>query len=80
MVPCCGTFPEVELLIEHFPDREITGIDLSDGMVALARERTSVWPNVEVITGTRRHSIHAGPASAPPWCRSSSCRRWQAEV
>lgn len=51
LVPCCGTFPEAELLIEHFPDRRIAGIDLSDGMVARARRRVSPWSNVEVIVG-----------------------------
>lgn len=51
LVPCCGTFPEAELLVERFPDREIAGIDLSDGMVARARERTSPWPDVTAIVG-----------------------------
>lgn len=51
LVPCCGTFPELDALIEHFPDREIVGIDLSAGMVRLARERAARWPRVRVVEG-----------------------------
>ncbi|MEU4604659.1 class I SAM-dependent methyltransferase [Kribbella sp. NPDC023972] len=53
LVPCCGTFPELDLLVERFPDREITGIDLSAGMVRRARERAarSARPGVEVVQG-----------------------------
>jgi SAM-dependent methyltransferase len=50
-VPCCGTFPEVELLVEHFPDRELVGIDLSAGMVRLARRRAEGHPQVRVVQG-----------------------------
>ncbi|MEU4198092.1 class I SAM-dependent methyltransferase [Kribbella sp. NPDC026611] len=39
VVPCCGTFPEVDLLAPRFPDRRITGIDLSAEMVRLAQQR-----------------------------------------
>jgi trans-aconitate methyltransferase len=48
LVPCCGTFPELDLLVQRFPDREIAGIDLSAGMVRLARERAAEHPGVEV--------------------------------
>ncbi len=41
LVPCCGTFPELDLLVDRFPDRAIAGIDLSAGMVRLARERAA---------------------------------------
>jgi SAM-dependent methyltransferase len=41
LVPCCGPFPELDVLLEHFPDREIVGIDLSAGMVARARARAA---------------------------------------
>jgi len=51
LVPCCGTFPELPLLVERFPDREIVGIDLSAGMVRLARDRAGAWPQVSVIEG-----------------------------
>lgn len=51
LVPCCGTFPELDALIEHFPDREIVGIDLSAGMVRRARERAAPWPRVSVVEG-----------------------------
>jgi SAM-dependent methyltransferase len=53
VVPCCGTFPELDLLAERFPGREIAGIDLSAGMVRLARERAARLgrSNVEVVQG-----------------------------
>jgi SAM-dependent methyltransferase len=51
LVPCCGTFPELEALIEHLPDREIVGIDLSGGMVRRARERAARYPQVSVVEG-----------------------------
>jgi SAM-dependent methyltransferase len=52
LVPCCGTFPELDLLVERFPDREIAGIDLSAGMVRLARERAAgVSQQVSVVQG-----------------------------
>lgn len=51
LVPCCGTFPELDLLAPRFPDRTIAGIDLSAEMVRLARERASRLPQVEVVQG-----------------------------
>ncbi|MEU4289440.1 class I SAM-dependent methyltransferase [Kribbella sp. NPDC026596] len=51
LVPCCGTFPELDLLAPRFPDRKIAGIDLSAEMVRLARERASRLPLVEVLQG-----------------------------
>jgi trans-aconitate methyltransferase len=51
LVPCCGTFPELELLLEQFPNREIVGIDLSAGMVRLARERVGDHDLVSVVEG-----------------------------
>src|SRR6185369_8144078 len=41
LVPCCGTFPELELLAPRFPDRRIVGIDLSAEMVRLANLRAA---------------------------------------
>ncbi|GAA1988996.1 class I SAM-dependent methyltransferase [Amycolatopsis minnesotensis] len=49
LVPCCGTFPELEGLSARFPGRELVGIDLSAGMVRLARERAAGRANVTVI-------------------------------
>lgn len=51
LVPCCGTFPELDVLIEHLPGREIVGIDLSAGMVRLARERAARHPQAAVVHG-----------------------------
>jgi SAM-dependent methyltransferase len=51
MVPCCGTFPELPHLLAGFPDREIFGVDLSAGMVRLARERAAGSWNVWVVEG-----------------------------
>ncbi|TCO33981.1 methyltransferase family protein [Kribbella steppae] len=51
LVPCCGTFPELDLLVGRFPGREIAGIDLSGGMVRRARERAArlAYASVEVV-------------------------------
>lgn len=49
LVPCCGTFPELDLLVERFPDRELVGIDLSPGMIERARERAAGRPRVEAV-------------------------------
>jgi SAM-dependent methyltransferase len=51
LVPCCGTFPELDLLIDRFPDRGIVGIDLSSGMIELARERAAGHPLVDTVVG-----------------------------
>ncbi|TDD32286.1 class I SAM-dependent methyltransferase [Nonomuraea terrae] len=51
LVPCCGTFPELDLLAEQFPGREIVGIDLSAGMVRRAQRRAGRWPNARVVEG-----------------------------
>lgn len=51
LVPCCGPFPELAELIEHLPDREIVGIDLSAGMVHRARAAATRYPQVTVIQG-----------------------------
>jgi SAM-dependent methyltransferase len=51
LVPCCGTFPELDALIEHLPDRDIVGIDLSAGMVRRARERAAGHERVSAVEG-----------------------------
>jgi SAM-dependent methyltransferase len=51
LVPCCGTFPELDSLLAYFPDRDIVGIDLSAGMVRRARERAAPRSNVGVVVG-----------------------------
>lgn len=51
LVPCCGTFPELDLLVEHCPGREVVGIDLSAGMVGRARERPTHHPLTSVVHG-----------------------------
>lgn len=51
LVPCCGTFPELDLLVEHLPGRELVGIDLSEGMVRQARQRAAGRPEVSAVVG-----------------------------
>jgi SAM-dependent methyltransferase len=51
LVPCCGTFPELDLLAPRFPGRAIVGIDLSAEMVRLARERARRLPAIDVVQG-----------------------------
>ncbi|WP_049559882.1 class I SAM-dependent methyltransferase [Nonomuraea sp. SBT364] len=51
LVPCCGTLPELDALVELLPGREIVGIDLSGGMVRRARERAARHPGVSVVEG-----------------------------
>ncbi|WP_427890280.1 class I SAM-dependent methyltransferase [Kribbella sp. GL6] len=49
LVPCCGTFPELDLLAPRFPDRKLVGLDLSAEMVRLARNRAGGL--AEVVQG-----------------------------
>jgi SAM-dependent methyltransferase len=65
LVPCCGTFPELPALLERYPEREIVGIDLSAGMVRLARERAAGRPRVRVVQGD-------AATLDPRWPRSSA--------
>lgn len=51
LVPCCGTFPELEPLIGHYAGREIVGIDLSPGMVRRAQARAAGRPGVRAVVG-----------------------------
>jgi SAM-dependent methyltransferase len=51
LVPCCGTFPELPALASTHPGREIVGIDLSPGMVGLARDRAASWPSASARVG-----------------------------
>lgn len=51
LVPCCGSFPELPALTPSHPQREIVGIDLSGGMLQLARERAAGFPRVRTMQG-----------------------------
>ncbi len=51
VVPCCGTFPELDGLLAHFPDHDVVGVDLSAEMVRLARQRAGARSNVTVVQG-----------------------------
>ena len=64
VVPCCGTFPELDALSEHLPGREIVGIDLSAGMVRLARERSAGNPLARVVEGDASTLDGIGPCAA----------------
>ena len=63
-VPCCGTGAELSLLAERYPDRELVGIDLSPGMVAVARQGAP--DNVRVVVGDASDL-------APGWAGVVSC-------
>ena len=51
LVPCCGTFPELDPLVRRWAGREFVGIDLSPEMVRMAAARASSYPSVEAIEG-----------------------------
>lgn len=51
VVPCCGTFPELPALLREHPGRDVVGVDLSEGMVRLARERAAGLDRVRVVQG-----------------------------
>lgn len=51
VVPCCGTFPELAALVREHPGRDIVGVDLSEGMVRLAREHAAGLDRVRVVQG-----------------------------
>jgi trans-aconitate methyltransferase len=49
LVPCCGTFPELEPLVRRWPGREFVGIDLSPEMVRMASARVASYPPARAI-------------------------------
>ncbi len=51
LVPCCGTFPELDPLATRLPGRAVAGIDLSAGMLRLARARAAAYPGASVEQG-----------------------------
>lgn len=51
LVPCCGTFPELDALAARLPGRDVAGIDLSAGMLRLARARAAACPGATVEQG-----------------------------
>lgn len=51
LVPCCGPFPELDVLLERFPERDIVGLDLSAGMLELAQTRAAGRPRVRLVQG-----------------------------
>jgi SAM-dependent methyltransferase len=51
LVPCCGTFPELDALAARLPGRAVAGIDLSAGMVRLATRRADRYPGSTVEHG-----------------------------
>lgn len=63
-MPCCGSFPELPLLARDHPDRAIIGIDLSPGMLAVARERMAGVPSAEVIEGDATNLRRQWPGQA----------------
>jgi SAM-dependent methyltransferase len=63
LVPCCGTFPELEPLTAALPRREIVGIDLSAGMVRLANGRAARYPHARAVQGDAS-TVDAGSCAA----------------
>jgi SAM-dependent methyltransferase len=69
LVPCCGTFPELDPLRRHLPGREFVGIDLSAGMIRRARLRSADHPAVHLVVadaqaiGPGQHGRYAGVLS-----------------
>ncbi|MPZ54726.1 MAG: methyltransferase domain-containing protein [Acidimicrobiia bacterium] len=51
LVPCCGTFPELPAIAAAHPDREIVGLDFSQGMLARARRRITAHPRARLLHG-----------------------------
>ncbi|WP_222853328.1 class I SAM-dependent methyltransferase [Fodinicola acaciae] len=51
LVPCCGTFPELDVLLAAFGDREVVGIDLSAGMLRVAQRRIADRPGITLVHG-----------------------------
>lgn len=51
LVPCCGTFPELDAIVAAWPDREIVGIDLSAGMIKRAEARIAGRPRISAVVG-----------------------------
>lgn len=45
----CGTAPMIERLVEAYPDRHYTGIDLTPRMIAIAQEKA--LPNTQFVVG-----------------------------
>ena len=77
LVPCCGTFPELDLLAPRFPGRAIVGIDLSAEMVRLARERARRLPASTSSRVMPRRSIDDGRAPARRSSRCSACSSYR---
>lgn len=51
LVPCCGTFPELDSLVRRWAGREFVGIDLSPEMVRMAAARAAPYPSARALEG-----------------------------
>lgn len=58
----CGTGEFERLVLTQEPTQEIVGVDISEKMLAIARQKLHAYPNV---------SFHTAPASALPFCDNS---------
>lgn len=56
LVPCCGTFPEADVILKRLPGREVLGIDLSAEMVRFARQRARGRNQISVRQGDAANS------------------------
>ncbi|MPZ52643.1 MAG: methyltransferase domain-containing protein [Acidimicrobiia bacterium] len=64
LVPCCGTFPELPAIAAAHPESEIVGIDISQGMLARARRRTTAHPRTRLLHGDALDIYSRWPGTA----------------
>lgn len=64
LVPCCGSFPELPGLARRFPDRPIIGVDLSGGMLGLARRRVLTARGARTVQGDASRLSERWPGTA----------------
>ena len=63
-VPCCGTGAELALLAARYPSRALVGIDLSEGMLAVARDHVPSHVRLVVADASALEGAWAGIISS----------------
>ena len=69
----CGSGWATRLLAEYASNGRVTGIDISDEMVRLARESSQRMPNIDFEIGQRRSSCRFVTTNSPTPSRWSRC-------